>query len=807
MSIKKSLNLSLMLLATLPLIVVTAITYIVSYNKYLDTARISAAELAKSYAEGFNAQLNIQSAMMEGLAASVNIQYLALENYNGVSLGESSQYYPTVMEELNANKDYTSDCIDIYLYDVNGYFIAGTNDKATGDWQEYMDIPVSDITATTVMRSSNINKNDNSIEIITPIMAKKTTIGLVRANISSDYFKTFIPDDGSASILTAKDDYLFSYNLFGDNKELYNMSNALLDEHDNNGYISDKTTSVDDIYGYSVIPQHGWIYFIKLDATPYRKMLSTLPVILFTTLLLLFIITYRVSHILVSRYTSPIFALKNDMAEAASGNLDVVCDIKNNDEFGELSTSFNSMMNIISTNYNQLNETNKKLEANEVLLKKNFAHIEQLAYHDGLTGLYNRVAFMKYAHEVFQDAGKNFKNNAIFFIDLDNFKNVNDTLGHDYGDLLLKQVSNQLNSYISEGDILARTGGDEFLIFKNGFSSTAELEEFAKTLIGIVEHPFDLDGEPAHVSMSVGVATFPKDGLTISELIKNADIAMYCAKTSGKNSYRFFNSYMEDDVNRKNHLADILSKVIEKNEVYLNYQPQVNVQTNKITGFEALMRIESDQVGFIPPTEFIPVAEENGLINQLGEWALFEACSFNQSLIDNGYEPLRVSVNISTAQLKDSQLIETIKSIPEKTGMDLKNLEIEITESVLMESFEHNLELINKMKELGASIALDDFGTGYSSFNYLTQIPIDTLKIDKTFIQGICNNEKDRYIADSIISLAHKMNISVVAEGVEDTNQLKILQEQFCDTLQGYLFSKPVSGGAFINLLDENKKL
>lgn len=807
MSVKKTLKLSLLLLAILPLIVVTAITYCISYSKYLDIARISAEDLAKNYAAGFNVQLNMQIAMIEGLSNSINVQCLTLENYNGISLGRDSAYYQSVLDEFKANTDYSYGTIDIYLYDINGYYIAGTDESMTGDWEEYMDIPVSSITKTNVMQTSNINKNSNSIEIITPVIAKKTIIGLLRANVSADYFGSFMPENGTVSILTEKGSFLFPDYSFSKDSKIYDAVSDLWDTHESSGYIADKRLSVNRLYGYCVLPDFNWIYIIKMDNSSYSSVFSTMPAILLLTLLILFFITFRISRDLVQKYTTPLLALKDNMTEAAAGHLDVKCDIESDDEFGELSKSFNTMMNIISSNYNQLNESHKLLEANEALLKKNYTHIEQLAYHDGLTGLYNRVAFMKYAHEIFSEASKHFHKNAIFFIDLDNFKNVNDTLGHDYGDMLLKQVAEQLTSYISKKDILARTGGDEFLILKSNYTANEELKEFANILISIVQHPFDLDGEPAHVSMSVGIACFPNDGLTVSELIKNADIAMYCAKTSGKNSFRFFNSYMEDAVNRKSNLVEILSTVIEKNEVYLNYQPQVNVITNKITGFEALMRIESELAGFIPPTEFIPVAEDNGLIHDLGEWALIEACSFNQSLVENGYEPLRVSVNVSTAQLKDVRLIDIIKSIPEKTGMDLKNLEIEITESILMDSFEHNLNLINEMKALGVTIALDDFGTGYSSFNYLTKIPIDTLKIDKSFIQEICSNEKDRFIADSIISLAHKMNISVVAEGVENSQQLEILQEQFCDTLQGFLFSKPVTGAEFIELLKENAKL
>ncbi len=806
MSIKKSLRLSLIITAALPIVFITLLTYTLSYNKYRELAESSAVQLAQDYAKGFNSELNVQIAVLEGLSNVSAIQSIALESFNGIPLGTDSAYYSSVKERLDATSNYMDNTVDFYIYDVNGYFIASSDETASSDWEEYMNVPVQDITATTIMNASNINKDSHSIELITPIVFKDKIIGLIRANISSEYFGAFIPESGNAFILTADDEYLFSSTGLSDKPELEKQAKALITEGKASGFLSTSESSVKNIYGYATIDGCDWLYIIKQSGTQYQQILSTLPATLIITLIIILFIAINISSFLAHRYTSPIITLKDNMTEAAAGNLDLKCDITSDDEFGELSDMFNNMMDIISTNYKQLEESKTILEANEIELKKNYAEIEQLAYHDGLTGLYNRVAFMKFAYEIFHKQGSQFDRHAIFFIDLDNFKNVNDTLGHDYGDILLKQVSAKLSSYTDTDDILARTGGDEFLVFKRSYTTLNELELFAKTLVETVREPFNLDGETANISMSVGVALFPRDGLTISELIKNADIAMYNAKNSGKNSYRFFNSYMEDDFNRRNDLAEILSTVIEKNEVYLNYQPQVNVATGRITGYEALMRIDSELAGFIPPSEFIPIAEDSGVINQLGEWALYEACSFNNALIQSGYGPLTVSVNVSTTQLQDTNLINIIKSIPEVTGMDIKYLEIEITESVLMNSFEHNLELINQIKELGASIALDDFGTGYSSFNYLTQIPIDTLKIDKSFIDGICRNEKDRCIADSIISLAHKMDISVVAEGVEDVNQLKILQSQFCDTLQGYLFSRPLKSDDFINLLEKSKK-
>lgn len=807
MSIQKSLRLSLVLMACLPLIFLTIFTYNLSYKKYMDLATQSTVEHAKNYGMGFQSQLNSQIAEVEGLANGTNIQNLVLENYNGVTLGNDSPYYTNVTDLFATASDYAGNNVNYYLYDVNGYYITSSDNTNTDDWQEHMAIPVEDITETKILQCSPLDEIE-SIDVVSPIIIKSQIVGLIRANITSRYFGSFIPEDGSAFIMTNDGGYLFTSTGLTGQRELETQAFNCLNGADNaKDYGHLKASSFKNIYGFCKLSDSNWLYLIKQQGTQYQQILATLPITMSITLIIILMIAIWVSRILSAKYTEPIFTLRDNMTDASSGNLDVKCDVASDDEFGDLSRMFNSMMDIISNNYKELSASKAALEVSEQELKKNYAHIEQLAYHDGLTGLYNRVAFMKYAYKIFHDASVGASKHAIFFIDLDNFKNINDTLGHDYGDLLLKDVSDRMLSCIASDDILARNGGDEFLILKNRFDTVDDLENFASQLVNVVHHPFILNDETAVVSMSVGIAVFPNNGLTVSELIKNADIAMYNAKNSGKNSYRFFDSYMEDDVNRKNDLADILSHVIDKNEIYLQYQPQVNVESGQVTGYEALMRIESELVGFISPAEFIPIAEETGIINILGEWALIEACNFNQVLIKSGFGPLRVSVNVSTTQLKDDHLIDIIKSIPEKTGMDLKHLEIEITESVLMNSFEHNLKLINQMKELGCSIALDDFGTGYSSFNYLTQIPIDTLKIDKSFIDGICSNEKDRCIADSIIDLAHKMDISVVAEGVEDNEQLQILQNQFCDTLQGYLFSKPLNSTDFIELLSKHKTL
>lgn len=804
MSIKKSLRLSLILLSALPIIFMTILIYIISYNKYMDLAKDSAAKLAEIYANGFSAQLDVQIAEAEGLAASTQIQNIALESYNGIVSGASPSHLSNVDELFEKKALYYT---DYYMYDINGYLIASSDENANGDWEEYMSVPVTEINETIIMNASNINKDGNSIEIIAPIKVKGTIVGIIRSNIPADYFGAFMPEAGSAFILSSDGEYLFNYSNDDKDKKLYDEAKNILNQGTINGFLSTNISSVRNIYGYYRISSQNWLYVIKQDGSEYQAIISTLPLTLIITLAIILIIAIIISSFLVKKYTDPIISLKNDMRKAADGDLDKRSDIKEENEFGELAEMFNNMMEIISGNYKELDKSKKILEANEIELKKNYEYIEQLAYHDGLTGLYNRVAFMKYSYDVFNQEGAQLKRHAIFFIDLDNFKNVNDTLGHDYGDLLLKQFSNQLKGLSKENDIVARTGGDEFLVFKSAYDNVDELKNFAQSVVDIVKLPFDLEGEKAHVSASIGVALFPEHGLSINELIKNADLAMYSAKTSGKNAYRFFDSFMDYDFNRKNELDEMLTNVIEKKEVYLLYQPQVNMLSGEITGYEALMRINSELLGFVSPEEFIPIAEDNGMINELGEWALYEACMFNNTIIKNGYGPYKVSVNVSTSQLKKDNFIDIIKSIPAKTGMSLKYLEIEITESVLMQSFEHNLKLINQIKELGVAIALDDFGTGYSSFNYLTQLPIDTLKIDKSFIDDICHNENDKYIANTIISLAHQMNIAVVAEGVESMDQLEILQDQLCDTLQGYLFSKPITASELAKIITQHKTL
>lgn len=815
MSIKKSLKTYMLLLATIPVIVVVILTYIMVSSKYLDITKESLQSTAFKYKEGFYAQLDSQIIETESIANLNNVKSYLLDKVNNadISLEAASTYYDSVIEQLESTSGYYNNNVNYYLYDVDGYLVASSNQESSGDWSEYMNNKITDYQESTVLTFSPISSSKDSIDIVTPIIVKGKNIGLLRSNVSADYFGAFVSSESGTYILNRDKKFLFDDNsVVEKDPEMIKQAIDILNDYSANsdsidfdltGTITDTSTGDYTMYGYAIVPESNCMYIVTLDGSKYRSIMSTLPIIMVFVLIIIFLIAISVSNNLSKKYTDPIYTLKDKMEEASTGRLDVHCDINSEDEFGELSGMFNNMMDIISTNYNEINATKQELEDSREALASNYSRIETLAYHDGLTGLYNRIAYMKYTYDIL-NSSSSFEKHAVLFIDLDNFKNVNDTLGHDYGDLLLIQLSDKLSSYVEDDDILARTGGDEFLILKNRIGSSEELTEFTKKLVSIATHPFILDDETVHVSMSVGVAIFPQNGLSINELIKNADIAMYSAKTSGKNNYMFFNSTMEDEVNRRNDLIDILRTALDNGEIYLVYQPQANASTGKITGFEALMRLKSSLVGSVSPEEFIPVAEECGLIDELGEWALNEASRFNKRLMDMGFDHITASVNLSTAQLRSKTLTKTIYDLPEKTGMPLEYLEVELTESALMKNFEHNLNFINDIRSHGVKIALDDFGTGYSSFNYLTKIPINTLKIDKSFIAGICDSEKDRFIAGTIITLAHQLNISVIAEGVEEIEQLRILQQQSCDRLQGYFFSRPVSEEDFVQILKDN---
>jgi polar amino acid transport system substrate-binding protein len=381
---------------------------------------------------------------------------------------------------------------------------------------------------------------------------------------------------------------------------------------------------------------------------------------------------------------------------------------------------------------------------------------------------------------------------GLIYLDLDNFKNVNDTLGHAFGDLLLKNVAELLKKHVNKGDIVSRLSGDEFAIIIPKLHSLEKVNTLVAKIKDEFQNPFLLSNSEVYITVSMGIVVYPTDGEDMLTLLKKADTAMYCAKEKGKNSYEFYLPEMNIKVMEKLKLQNDLRRALKNNEFVVYYQPQVSMETCEIVGFEALVRWFHPVDGLIPPFKFIPEAEEMGIITDIGEFVLRTACIQNKRWQELGYSPKYMAVNLSARQFQQKNLSKVIEDVLAETQLDPKWLELEITESICMNDLKFTIDLLNKFTEMGVTIALDDFGTGYSSLNYLKKLPIQSLKIDKSFVDNITSDDKELAIAKAITTLAHTLNLSIVAEGVETEEQLSVLKDLNCDKAQGYLFSKPL---------------
>ena len=423
------------------------------------------------------------------------------------------------------------------------------------------------------------------------------------------------------------------------------------------------------------------------------------------------------------------------------------------------------------------------------------------ANFDQLTGLLNRHYMQSYMHSVFTRARRNQKKVALLFMDLDNFKNINDTLGHDTGDELLKQTAVRILSLLRESDTAIRTGGDEFTVLLENIETTANAEVVAHKLVNIFQQPFIVKGQEIYTTVSIGISTYPNDGASLDQLMQYADMAMYKAKDNGRNNYCFFSPemcrYSEEQMLISNHLRYALAK----DELSLFFQPKFDISKGRITGAEALLRWHNHELGDVSPDVFIPLAENLGLINELGTWVLEGACREAMRWQALSSEKLQVSVNVSPQQFRTGILLEAVASALALSGLPCSQLELEITESLLIHDSEKPLTILKTLHEQGVSLALDDFGTGYSSLSYLKRFPLQVLKIDRSFIRDLETDQNSKALVDAIIAMAHSLELKIVAEGVENEEQLDFLRKRDVKIIQGYLFSRPVSAEKFRALL------
>jgi len=428
-------------------------------------------------------------------------------------------------------------------------------------------------------------------------------------------------------------------------------------------------------------------------------------------------------------------------------------------------------------------------------------HLAYLAYHDQLTELPNRELFHDRLNMAVLQAKRSQQNIAVLFIDLDHFKYINDTFGHATGDQLLQQVALKLASCLREEDTLARMGGDEFTVILQEFNNRQDVEMAARRILDALDTPFLVEHHALYVSASIGISFFPDDGNDASELMKRADTAMYSAKNDGRRRLHFFQASMEGYSLNRVAMEQHLRIALEQNEFIVFYQPQIDLNSGRVVGVEALLRWQRPGIGLIPPNQFIPLAEDTGLILPIGEWVLREACKQHKLWKNTRNINLRMGVNLSSHQFKQANLSTTVTNILKETGMNPKFLDLELTESVAMQDVYTSLRTLKTLKQAGVQISIDDFGTGYSSLSYLKQFPIDRLKIDQSFVADIASDPNSAAIVLAIIAMSHSLGLDVIAEGVETQEQLKFLNMHGCNEVQGYLLCRPMPAEEFSKFL------
>jgi diguanylate cyclase (GGDEF)-like protein len=538
--------------------------------------------------------------------------------------------------------------------------------------------------------------------------------------------------------------------------------------------------------------------------------------VLLASLLITFALSARLQRII----TDPLLRLSAIARQVRTEkNYSLRVTGENKDELGDLITDFNAMLDEIQSRDNELMEhrsmleervmqrtseleiANAMLETSKERAEAVAKRMEYHAHHDALTGLPNRILLNDRITAELAHARRQQGMMALLFLDLDRFKIINDSLGHAVGDQLLRVIARRLGNCVREEDTVARLGGDEFMVLLPRISDSSDAGRIARKVIDSLVDPIACNGHELHITTSVGISIYPHDGSDTETLIKHADISMYRAKELGRNKAVYFTAEMNAGSRKQMVLENNLRQAIEKNQLKLFYQPKIDIFKNTIVGVEALLRWEHPTMGMISPMEFIPVAEESGLIIPIGAWVLNTAFTQLQQWHKAGYTGLSMAVNLSSAQLSRPGLVDVIRKALQAADLDAGMTELEITENMAMENLGPGIAILEELKSMGITITMDDFGTGYSSLSYLRRLPVDVVKIDQSFVREIPDSHEDVLIAQAIIAMAQSLNLSLVVEGVENIKQLNFFKQQGCNIVQGFLFSKPVEADEILRML------
>jgi diguanylate cyclase (GGDEF)-like protein len=644
-------------------------------------------------------------------------------------------------------------------------------------------------------------EGESVLFVATPIMNQQNTIVGVMANIidmnyvSTNMVQLVAPEVGRAYLIDQSGQIIF-----------HTDRQRIGDKHKNpsiNGYFTQlspityngtqviMTNGAEKFLTHRQIEGTEWILVIEQDMDMVMLSARKAFVVILVLSILLLSITAILGYVFARRIVRPLSELIHVMNRTSKGELNVRIQYEGKDEFGQLANQFNSMLDELVGAYEEISEKNSEL----ILIEDELRH---LAFNDQLTELPNRMAMFIELEERIQSHRKQEKELAIMLIDIDQFKRINDTLGHSVGDQVLVEVTDRL---IRLGWLSYRLSGDEFAVIIVGEENLKNIQETIDVIQHALSEPIELTDKKISISTSMGISIFPDNGDTPEKLVQSADTAMDIAKQTGKAQVAFFSQVMMDTVLRKVKIEQILKRSIKDGLLDMHFQPKYDVQSRHLMGVEALMRLTLENGERISPAEFIPIAEELGFIIELGEWALEFVFAKIDYWMKKGYSVGHVGVNVSGMQLKQEGFAEHAKAIAAAYHVPPNYVELEITESILIENMSETLQTLLELRKIGYQIALDDFGTGYSAFNYLRTIPLTALKIDKTFIDHMGTHQKAEMLVKQIIDIAHEINLNVVAEGVETKIQYQSLLNTRCDMIQGYYFSKPMSTNQIEELL------
>ena len=551
--------------------------------------------------------------------------------------------------------------------------------------------------------------------------------------------------------------------------------------------------------------------FMRSDLKKLDRRLAWYFRVVLVVLVFSLIVAYLLSHRLQRIIADPVVRLA-DLARKITSerNYALRAVRESSDEVGDLIASFNGMLDeiqardmalarhrdsleaTVAQRTAEIEETNKRLELAKEKAEKAANSLAHQAFHDALTGLPNRTLLNDRLSVALAHAEREGEKLALLFLDLDDFKLINDTLGHEIGDELLCAVSNVLLSCIRAEDTVARLGGDEFMILLTGIEKNEDAGNVAEKVIDSLRKPLVCSGHELHLAVSIGISIYPEDGTNGVDLMRASDASMYRAKATGRNLYKYYRTDIGVASCRRLALENHLRRAIERDELSLHYQPQVTPNEQRIVGVEALIRWQNPELGLVMPDQFIPLAEDIGLISEIGEWVIREACRHGKRWHEMGFTDLQVAVNLSPRQFRKHHVEDVVTRVLSETGFPAASLELEITENLSMQNVQTTIVTLQILQGMGVKLAIDDFGTGYSSLSYLTKFPIHTLKIDRSFVHDIPHNKEDAALAKAIIVMAQGLGLRVVAEGVETRQQLLFFRKNSCDILQGYLFGRPV---------------